>query len=206
MASDPRTLAAYDREAARYLERARDWPAEPWVAKIANRLSPGARILDFGCGPGGAATHFAELGFEVEAVDGSSEMVRIAREQTGLNVRLMRFDELDDGAHYDAVWSSFALLHLAKADFPGVLERIARALRPNGTLMISMKTGDGEDYDSLDRFYAYYTPAELTGHLERAGFAVIETEEGEGVGLAGTSSGLIWILAQKTEDKDGTPQ
>ena len=199
MASDPRTLSAYDREAETYLSRSRDWPDEPWIDKTAGHLESGATVLDLGCGPGGAAKCFADKGFKVTAVDGSPEMVRIAREQTGLDVELMRFEDLDIVGAYDAVWSSFALLHLKKADLPGALARVARALVPGGYFVIGMKTGEGEEYDALDRFYAYYTPAELTGHLEEAGFAVLETEEGEGVGLAGTLSGFIWVLARTSQ-------
>ena len=197
MASDPRTLSAYDREAETYLSRSRDWPDEPWIDKLADRLESGATVLDLGCGPGGAAKCFADKGFNVTAVDGSPEMVRIAREQTGLDVAQMRFEDLDVVGKYDAVWSSFALHHVVKSALPGILTRIATALRPGGHFMISVKTGDREAYDGLDRFYAYYQPCELTALLEAAGFATVETEEGHGVGLDGTPSGLIWVLARK---------
>ncbi len=199
MTADDTTLAIYDREAGRYAERSRkemDWA---WIDKVAARLAPGATLLDLGCGAAWAAQAFAAKGFEVTAADGSAEMARTARYATSLDVRHMRFDELDAVAAYDAVWSSFALHHIPRADLPAVLTAIARALRPGGVLMMSMKTGSGEARDTLDRFYAYHSKAELEDRLTQAGFTVLDHETGEGTSFDGTPAGLIWLLAQKQD-------
>ena len=45
-------------------------------------LPAGAAILDFGCGSGRDAKAFLELGFSVEASDGSEELCRRASELT----------------------------------------------------------------------------------------------------------------------------
>src|SRR5262249_61837515 len=43
-------------------------------------LTPGARVLDAGCGPGRHALALARRGFDVVGVDLSSDFIRLARE------------------------------------------------------------------------------------------------------------------------------
>jgi SAM-dependent methyltransferase len=61
----------------------------PFVA----HLAPGARVLDAGCGSGRDSRAFLEMGYEVEAFDASSEMVRMASQHSGLAVKQMTFSD-----------------------------------------------------------------------------------------------------------------
>ena len=61
----------------------------------------GKNILDFGCGSGRDTKHFLESGFHVTAVDGSEEMCKYASEYTGIPVRKMMFQELNEQDKYD---------------------------------------------------------------------------------------------------------
>lgn len=45
-----------------------------------------AYILDFGCGSGRDTKYFLELDYQVDALDGSLEMCKIAGKYTGINV------------------------------------------------------------------------------------------------------------------------
>ena len=53
-------------------------------------------ILDFGCGSGRDTKYFLEQGFYVDATDGSEEMCHIASNYTGIQVRRLLFEELDE--------------------------------------------------------------------------------------------------------------
>jgi hypothetical protein len=75
---------------------------------------------------------------------------------------------------------------------------MARALRPGGYLYLGMKLGDGEARDAIGRFYSYVTRAELETMVLDAGLAVVDVEEGEGKGLAGTVDPFILMTCQKT--------
>ncbi|MDU7506251.1 MAG: methyltransferase domain-containing protein, partial [Clostridia bacterium] len=59
----------------------------PFIA----HLAPGARVLDAGCGSGRDSRAFLEMGYQVEAFDASSEMVRMASQHSGLAVKQMTF-------------------------------------------------------------------------------------------------------------------
>jgi ubiquinone/menaquinone biosynthesis C-methylase UbiE len=49
---------------------------------LTSRLTPGARVLDFGCGTGEITTACALAGFELVGVDRSAQMVQKARDNT----------------------------------------------------------------------------------------------------------------------------
>ena len=54
--------------------------------KFLDKLPSGASILDFGCGSGRDTKYFHEMGYEVEAIDGSEELCRFASEYSGVEV------------------------------------------------------------------------------------------------------------------------
>ena len=64
--------------------------------KFLEKLNPDAYILDFGCGAGRDTKYFLSRGYQVDAVDGSEQLCRIASEYTGIKVRQMLFQELDE--------------------------------------------------------------------------------------------------------------
>ncbi|MFO3904343.1 class I SAM-dependent methyltransferase [Enterobacter hormaechei] len=107
-------------------------------------LAPGARVLDAGCGSGRDTKAFMEMGYRVEAFDASSAMVELAREHTGLPVQLMTFADVDWKEEFDGIWCCASLLHVPSAELPGVMRRLADALKPGGVWYVSFKYGDGE--------------------------------------------------------------
>src|SRR3954451_7630756 len=58
-------------------------------------VSPGARILELGCGAGGDTAEMLARGFDVRATDGSPEMAAVASRRLGRSVETLLFHELD---------------------------------------------------------------------------------------------------------------
>lgn len=192
MSADDETMAVYAAEAGRYADLTGE--RSPELDVFLGLVTPGGRILDLGCGPGHDAAVMAGRGFLVDAVDASAEMVAEARARHGLEARVAGFDDIDAEAAYDGVWASFSLLHAPKADMPGHLHRLHRALRPGGRIMVGLKTGAGEKRDRLGRFYGYYTRDELVGLMQEAGFTVTSEVVGADAGLDGAVA--PWIMVQ----------
>ena len=165
--SDPRATNAafYDENAAEYDENTAHLDMSALYAPFLERVPAGGRVLDAGCGPGRDARRFREMGFDVTAMDASAEMVRLAGERTGLRVRHQTFQDLDDEATFDGVWACASLLHVPRAEMPGVLERLSRALRPAGALYVSFKHGALEGWRN-GRWFTDWDEAGLARLLE----------------------------------------
>jgi SAM-dependent methyltransferase len=154
---DDETLQFYRRNAEAYA----GWAKAPstQLKGFLELLPPGGSILELGCGAGNHSSVMLADGFKVRATDGSPEMAAIASRRLGQSVDAMRFDELDAREAYDGVWASACLLHVPRDELTGILERIRRALKPDGVFYASFKIGEGDGgRDSLGRYYNYPSP------------------------------------------------
>ncbi|MDR3757078.1 MULTISPECIES: class I SAM-dependent methyltransferase [Enterocloster] len=168
------TLQYYNQHAKAYVDSTRDVEFSQTQERFLQYLEPGARILDFGCGSGRDTKYFRNRGFQVEAVDGSAEFVRIASEYTGINVRRMLFQDLDEVECYDGIWACSSILHLPCAELEVVLGKMARALRRRGIVYTSFKYGT-EEGERSGRYFTNMTEAKMAGLLER--IPVYDVEE-----------------------------
>lgn len=197
MSVDPRTLAVYDAKAAEYAAVFDNGgKAGAHLVRFMGALPKGARVLDLGCGPGGSSYLMMQAGFDVDATDASSEMVRFACDK-GVAARIATFDEIEGDALYDGVWANFSLLHAPREKLPLHLAALAKALKQGGVFHIGMKTGEGTKRDHLDRRYTFVTELELRGLLEHAGLDIVAQNTGHEVGLAGTDDWWIVMMARK---------
>lgn len=109
--------------------------------RFLRKIPEGGSILDFGCGSGRDTKYFLEKGYQVTAIDGSKELCERASAFTGIKIRQMLFQELDDFEKYDGIWACASILHVSRDALPDVLMRMYRALKPGGMMYISFKYG-----------------------------------------------------------------
>lgn len=65
----------------------------------------------------------SEPAFQVDAIDGSEELCRIASDYTGIKVKKMLFKELEEIEKYDGIWACSSILHLPKRELKAVFEK-----------------------------------------------------------------------------------
>lgn len=162
-----------------------------------DRLSPGARVLELGCGTGRDAARIAERGFDIDATDGIPAMVVKANERHDIGARVMQFGELSATNAYDAVWAHACLLHCPRDELPGVLSRIHAALRPGGLHYASYKLGDGEGRDLLGRLHNFPSFDWLAQLYVDAGFTIVDEEVFAGKGSDGTQRDWAALTLEK---------
>lgn len=155
----------YDRMARIYAERTDLVDMAVFQDPFLEMLSPGARILDAGCGPGRDAAAFLRRGFEVVAIDASAEMIAIARGHVGDRAQQMRFEDVPWAEEFDALWCCASLLHVPHKRFPDVARRLLGTLRPGGIWFCCFKQGIGTSIRD-GRPFADHTPETLRAALD----------------------------------------
>lgn len=164
------TLAFYETHADEYARRTLDADLADVQQRFARHLSPGARVLDLGCGPGRDLRAFSRLGFMPMGVDASPSLVQIARGVSGAPVYVGRIEDIDFDQEFDGIWACASLLHVARPALVETLSRIRRALRPSGTFFASVQEGAGESRAPDGRCFTYFEEPEFRSALARSGF------------------------------------
>lgn len=112
--------------------------------KFTKLVPPGSLILDVGCGTGRDSKHFSELGYKIEAIDGSQKLVDKARLFTGLDIKCADFSSIKETNRYDAIWACASLLHVPKSDLPRLVNQLIESMKEGGVMYCSFKYGDDE--------------------------------------------------------------
>ena len=119
-------------------------------------MPAGGYILDFGCGSGRDTKYFLEKGYKVYATDGSEEICKLASDYTGISVKQMLFEDLDEVEKYEGIWACSSILHLSKGALSDVLKKMAIALKNSGAVYTSFKYGDFEG-ERNGRYFTDFT-------------------------------------------------
>lgn len=159
------TLNYYEANAEDFVKNTKKIEFTEIQDKFLRCLPPGAKILDFGCGSGRDTVYFLNKGFEVDAVDGSAELVKLAREYSKIAVRQMLFSELDVVEMYDGIWACSSILHLSKFDLKEVIQKMLRALKKDGWIYTSFKYGEFEGVRN-GRYFTDFTEKSFESFME----------------------------------------
>lgn len=197
MPYDPATLRFYADEAPAYTAAAKGGISRH-LEGFLDLLRPGARILELGCGGGLDAEFMVKRGFDVHPTDGTPEIAAKAEERLGIQVRIMRFDQIEERDAYDAVYASASLLHVPVDDLPSVLARIHAALIPGGLHFASYKGGGQAGRDRFGRYFNYLSAAQaLEVYQAAAPWADLAVNETTGGGYDGVQGPWLAIVARK---------
>ncbi len=137
-----KTINYYDTNAKDFVEGTLNVDFKATQDKFINKLPAKGYILDFGCGSGRDTKYFLAKDFNVDAIDGSIELCKIASEYTNIKVRHMYFNELSIVNKYDGIWACSSILHLSLDDLVDVFKRMSKALKDEGIIYTSFKYGD----------------------------------------------------------------
>jgi len=107
MTIDPQTIAIYDEKTDEYAALTEGVPHD--LLRFHGYLPSGARILDYGCGPGTSAAYLAKQGHITDAFDASEKMVAYAQKHSGVTAWQATFDQFNAQDIYDGIWASFSL-------------------------------------------------------------------------------------------------
>lgn len=158
------TLSYYDKHTKEFIKLTRDVDFKTIQDKFLSYLKDHASILDFGCGSGRDTRYFLDHGYNVTAIDGSKEICIEATKYTGISVKQMLFDELDEENIYDGIWACASILHLPKKNLENVFDKMSKALKKEGIIYTSFKYGDFEG-KRKDRYFTDFTQETFTNFI-----------------------------------------
>ncbi len=179
------TIKAYNKHAqylSEYFKRRMDFDRRLEFRKFIEFLEgTGKKILDLGCGAGDNSVWFKENELDVEAVDLSNEMVKLAKCK-GVDAEVMDIEDLKfEDNSFDGVWAVTSLLHVSKRDIGAVLNKIREIIKPNGIFFMDVKEGEGERFvvdkndSTTKKFFVFWKQDELIDLVVNNGFELIES-------------------------------
>ncbi|MDZ7759123.1 MAG: methyltransferase domain-containing protein [Desulfovermiculus sp.] len=168
----------YQNQAQAYFKQTFGVDPSSFLLPLVRHLSPGARILDVGCGVGRDMLWLTNRGYSCTGLDSSPALAELARRHTGLKVIEADFEAFDfQGMDMDALLLVGALVHVPHERFQLIFSRIHRALKPKGHVLLTMKQGQGEQTRPDGRVFYLWSKADLMPIFEDCGLRCIEYYE-----------------------------
>jgi SAM-dependent methyltransferase len=171
------TLAHYQQSAQGFRIGTQDHDVSQNIAALLRHIQgiPPYRILDFGCGPGRDLKAFANLGHAPIGLDGTEAFVSMARADSGCEVWLQDFLDLDlPDDYFDGIFANASLFHVPSEALPRVLGQLHAALKPAGVLFSSNPRGDNQEGWNGGRYGVYHDLASWSRVVTGAGFTELE--------------------------------
>lgn len=137
------TESYYNKNAQNYFDATFTIDMTKAYERFLSDISAGGRILDAGSGSGRDTLEFLRRGYDVEAFDASSRLAKLSSKRTGVDARVLRFQEFQEEIKYDGIWACASLLHVPETELPMVLQKLVRSLNDGGTFYASFKIGNG---------------------------------------------------------------
>ena len=169
------SIEYYNKNAIQFISNTVEVEFKETQNRFLKLLPEGGSILDYGCGSGRDTKYFLENHYDVDAMDGSQELCKLASEYTGITVQHKFFQQLDEEEIYDGVWACASILHVSYKKLAGILFKIAKALKSKGIAYISFKYGTFEG-EKNGRYFTDMTEKKMRQLLNETGLFSIEQE------------------------------
>ncbi len=160
-------------------------------------LKPGMRVLDIGCGWGGAARYLAEhYDVQVVGVTVSREQVEFAREYCkGLPVEIRLQDYRDVNERFDRVFSIGMFEHVGHRNYRAYMETTRRVLPDDGLSLLHTIGAHRTQYQTDPWVARYIFPNSMVpsmAQISRAGEHLLRLEDSHNISVNYDPTLMAW--------------
>ena len=145
------------------------------------KFAPGSLIADAGCGPSGhIGRYLFDKGLRVVGMDISDRCAKMAArlnpEMHFLCGDIARMGV--GGESFQGLVSYYSIIHTPKRLIPELFSEFSRVLVPNGYLLVAVKAGSREGFQSellgikAEVYFSFFAEHEVRGYFENAGFGI----------------------------------
>lgn len=141
------------------------------IKKYLPKAQEGQVILDLGCGDGSDAAYASSLGYKVDAKD---RVYNVAESNVKDNIHYdtVNIRDMKLAIQYNYIFVMNVLMFLSKREAVDLLQRLKTALKPKGTMIISVFSNADP---SFNQEMGYFTLEELKTVL--SGFTFLHAQE-----------------------------
>ena len=169
------TIEYYNENAKYYFDKTIHTNMSKQYEMFLKYVKENGKILDFGCGSGRDTLYFKNMGYDVDAIDGSIELCKLASNYTGIDVKCMDFKDFNAKDLYDGVWACSSILHVKRDELLDILKSIRDSLKEQGVFYTSFVDGyDKEEYKADGRYFNDLSKDNFFNLSQNAGSDIVE--------------------------------
>lgn len=182
-ALNKQTISAYDENVDEYIKKSPqtvDGDLKIWIDKVFSDIDKTSKIIEIGSGTGKDADYLENQGYTIERTDASHGFIEFQKNK-GRKIKYLDIISDNFSDTYDVIFADAVFLHFGQKDLDFVLEKCKLALNNGGTIVFSLKQGEGDELTDVklgsNRYFKYWDKNSISNLLKARNFSEIRIEE-----------------------------